>query len=64
MAAQICKAKQINDQKMCFRCGIQWDVNDPEPPECKSNKTLAEEKIAQEKSVAERELIHIQNLLI
>lgn len=28
-----CKARQYNDQMLC-RCGLAWDVNDPEPPAC------------------------------
>lgn len=30
----ICKAYQVNDQMLCGQCGLQWDVNDPEPPGC------------------------------
>jgi len=29
-----CKARQYSDQMICGQCGLQWDVNDPEPPEC------------------------------
>lgn len=28
-----CKARQYSDQMLC-ECGLAWDVNDPEPPEC------------------------------
>lgn len=28
-----CQAKQCNDQMQCV-CGLAWDMNDPEPPEC------------------------------
>ena len=31
--SQTCRARQVNDQMIC-PCGKQWDVNDPEPPEC------------------------------
>ena len=27
-------ARQYSDQMVCSRCGLVWDVNDPEPPEC------------------------------
>lgn len=27
-------ARQYGDQYHCSHCGKQWDVNDPEPPEC------------------------------
>jgi len=29
-----CKAKQYSDTMICDRCALQWDINDPEPPEC------------------------------
>ena len=29
-----CKAYQMSDQKCCDRCGLVWDMNDPEPPTC------------------------------
>lgn len=29
-----CVARQHNDQMICHRCQLQWDVNDPEPPAC------------------------------
>jgi len=28
-----CRAYQASDQMIC-PCGKQWDVNDPDPPEC------------------------------
>ena len=29
-----CEAIQYSDQMNCARCGLVWDVNDPEPPVC------------------------------
>lgn len=29
-----CKAYQCGDQMHCGRCGLQWDVNDPDRPDC------------------------------
>jgi hypothetical protein len=29
-----CKAFQQSDQMVCHRCGLIWDMNDPEPPAC------------------------------
>ncbi len=29
-----CTAVRYSDQMCCGRCGLQWDVNDPEPPRC------------------------------
>jgi len=33
-----CKAVQESDQMRCASCGLLWDVNDPEPPECKRHQ--------------------------
>lgn len=30
-----CKARQHSDQMVCDRCNLCWDMNDPDPPECK-----------------------------
>lgn len=30
-----CHARQYGDQMICTPCGLNWDVNDPEPPECR-----------------------------
>lgn len=29
-----CQARQYSDTMACGACGLQWDVNDVEPPEC------------------------------
>lgn len=29
-----CQARQYSDQMQCGACGLQWDINDPEPPAC------------------------------
>lgn len=29
-----CAARQYSDQMICDKCGLQWDINDPEPPTC------------------------------
>lgn len=38
-----CKARQTSDQMTCV-CGLAWDMNDPDPPDCPkhqlANKTL------------------------
>lgn len=33
-----CLARQHSDQMICTKCGLVWDVNDPEPPECKRDE--------------------------
>lgn len=30
-----CQARQYGDQMICAPCGLTWDTNDPEPPECR-----------------------------
>ena len=33
-----CKARQYSDQMQCATCGLTWDVNDPDPPPCLTDK--------------------------
>lgn len=33
-----CGAKRYSDQMQCGKCGLAWDVNDPEPPACRPIK--------------------------
>ena len=33
-AGRGCEARQYSDQMQCARCGLAYDVNDPEPPDC------------------------------
>lgn len=40
----LCKAKQYNDEMHCGRCGLVWDVNDPEPPKCLPKEDLLRAK--------------------
>ena len=30
------QCRQYSDQLHCSHCGKQWDINDPEPPPCKT----------------------------
>lgn len=39
MKARGCKAIQMSDSYVCTSCGLRWDMNDPEPPECKPATT-------------------------
>ena len=41
-----CHARQESDQMRCVPCGLVWDMNDPEPPECRKNIKRAVAKIA------------------
>lgn len=29
-----CEARVVGDEWHCGRCGLQWDVNDDDPPRC------------------------------
>ena len=33
-----CRAIQYSDEMHCASCGLRWDVNDPEPPECRGQE--------------------------
>lgn len=35
MKLQGCRARQYSDTMICDSCGLQWDTNDPDPPECR-----------------------------
>lgn len=35
MKRHACQARQYGDQTICALCGLNWDTNDPEPPECR-----------------------------
>ncbi len=36
-----CQARQYSDQMQCGKCGLAWDVNDEDPPECQVDKKPA-----------------------
>ena len=36
-----CQARQQSDQKRCERCNLLWDMNDLDPPECKTPHDIA-----------------------
>lgn len=35
-----CSARRYNDQMICGKCGLQWGIDDPEPPKCPGKKTV------------------------
>ena len=41
-----CKSYVTGQQIICDRCGYTWDINDPEPPECKIELHLQGEPVA------------------
>ena len=46
MTRHNCHARQESDQMRCVPCGLVWDMNDPEPPECRKNIKRAVAKVA------------------
>lgn len=46
MKRHACQARQYGDQMICAPCGLNWDVNDPEPPECRKNIKRAIARVA------------------
>ena len=46
MKRHACQARQYGDQMRCVPCGLVWDMNDPEPPECRKNIKRAVAKVA------------------
>ena len=48
----ICKARQHSDQMICDACGLQWDVNDIDPPECNPVKYNARKACDVKKEIA------------
>ncbi len=42
-----CSAVQYSDQKVCNKCGLTWDMNDDDPPDCRTPRELKREKARQ-----------------
>lgn len=36
MKTKGCSALQMSDQMVCNKCGLRWDMNDPDPPTCRT----------------------------
>lgn len=53
-----CKGRRVNDQMMCDKCSLQWDVNDDPPPSCKAASAgqSAMDEIRQAREVSSRKL--------
>lgn len=34
MSRKACYAHQYSDQMHCHKCGLVWDMDDPDPPQC------------------------------
>ena len=44
MITKTCEAETVGQEHACTRCGYVWDINDPEPPKCKTKGELQAEK--------------------
>ena len=42
-----CQAYQVSDQMSCPSCGLVWDMNDPDPPACRTIQQREVEKMKQ-----------------
>lgn len=56
-----CTARQFSDQKVCNRCGYCWDMNDPDPPKCKTDTRINREKSQQARNTMMKELTWLGN---
>lgn len=45
MVKQECEKRFDHCQHTCDRCGYVWDLDDDDPPQCKSRSEIAKEKI-------------------
>jgi len=55
--AKNCKALQYSDQMLCGACGLAWDVNDEDPPECKPVARTALEQWREEDRKRTRDVL-------
>lgn len=55
------KARQYSDQMHCAECGKQWDVNDPDPPECKHESTAGRDAIESMRKLFRKDSLHDKN---
>ena len=59
-----CQAVQQSDQKHCAACGLTWDMNDDDPPDCRQgNKTLKKKDVESNAARAKRNLTKIRSML-
>ena len=38
----MCQARREGDMMCCGKCGLQWDVVDDDPPQCKRDEPVPE----------------------
>lgn len=42
-----CQSRVVGQDKHCKRCSYVWDLKDPDPPKCKTEHVVREDRIAQ-----------------
>lgn len=52
----ICEKRYEGGQMVCDRCGLVWDRDDPDPPECQTNRERAERASCDELAKIREEL--------
>ena len=52
------KAIRVNDQYHCAECGKQWDVNDPDPPQCKRESTAGRDAVESMRKLFRKDPLH------
>ena len=57
-----CEARQYSDQMCCTKCGLNWDVNDEDPPACKTEAEFDLKKLRR-KVAAQKTLANIRKTL-
>lgn len=50
--------RQYNDQYHCAECGKQWDVNDPDPPECKRESQAGRDAVESMRKLFRKDPLH------
>ena len=66
----MCKARQYGDTMQCGQCGLQWDLDDQDPPSCRGPRHVSalrihydkEEKRHLEKLTAQRKAANLKAL--
>lgn len=59
-----CDARQYSDQMLCGRCGLGWDMNDPEPPECPRDRRagVADRRAPRTLATVDQQIIDLAKL--
>lgn len=40
-----CQKRREGDEWVCYRCGLRWAVDDPDPPPCKAKEQLGLDRL-------------------